>query len=79
MVNENKKAKVKITPAEEWPTQGTIEFKDVQMSYDKNLAPVLDKITFSINDGEKIGKVDFFDNPTNYKDNISFFIQLNVS
>ncbi|XP_033230959.1 multidrug resistance-associated protein 5-like isoform X3 [Belonocnema kinseyi] len=57
MVNENKKAKVTITPAEEWPTQGTIEFKDVQMSYDENLALVLNKISFSIKDGEKIGIV----------------------
>ena len=60
MVNENKKIKVTVTPTEEWPTQGTIEFKNVQMRYDENLPLVLNNITFSIKDGEKIGKNDSY-------------------
>lgn len=54
MKSENK-LKVTITPTEEWPTQGTIEFKNVRMKYDENLPFVLNDISFSINDAEKIG------------------------
>ncbi|XP_043467235.1 multidrug resistance-associated protein 5-like isoform X1 [Leptopilina heterotoma] len=56
MKSENK-LKVTITPTEEWPTQGTIEFKNVRMKYDENLPFVLNDISFSINDAEKIGIV----------------------
>lgn len=56
MKSENK-LKVTIVPTEEWPTQGTIEFKNVKMKYDENLPFVLNDISFFINNGEKIGIV----------------------
>ncbi|XP_051169795.1 ATP-binding cassette sub-family C member 5-like isoform X2 [Leptopilina boulardi] len=56
-IKSENKLKVTITPTEEWPTQGTIEFKNVRMKYDENLPFVLNDISFSINNAEKIGIV----------------------
>ncbi|XP_078051143.1 ATP-binding cassette sub-family C member 5-like isoform X2 [Augochlora pura] len=44
-------------PSNEWPTYGKLEFHKVQLSYRKDLAPVLNNISFAINAGEHIGIV----------------------
>ena len=44
-------------PADEWPTEGTIVFKDVWMRYRPELDPVLKGVTFSVAAGDKIGIV----------------------
>ncbi|KXN81322.1 Multidrug resistance-associated protein 1 [Leucoagaricus sp. SymC.cos] len=44
-------------PAETWPRQGSIEFKDVKMSYRPGLPHVLHGISLEIKGGEKIGVV----------------------
>ncbi|EIN03766.1 ABC protein [Punctularia strigosozonata HHB-11173 SS5] len=46
-----------VKPPPEWPTEGSIEFKDIRMSYRKGLPDVLKGITMKINGGEKIGVV----------------------
>ena len=40
---------------QEWPTQGKIEFKSVELKYRPDLPLVLKGISFSIQPGEKIG------------------------
>lgn len=40
-----------------WPTQGTLDFDKIVMSYRAGLPPVLKGISMSIKDGEKIGVV----------------------
>ena len=42
-------------PAESWPEQGVISFLDVEMKYLSELPLVLRKVTFTINEKEKIG------------------------
>ena len=42
-------------PGLEWPSQGQIEFQDVQLQYRPDLPLVLKGLTFSINPGEKVG------------------------
>ncbi|KAF8579018.1 ABC transporter [Ramaria rubella] len=44
-------------PAPEWPSQGNIEFKDVEMSYRPELPTVLKGLTMTVRGGEKIGIV----------------------
>jgi ABC-type multidrug transport system fused ATPase/permease subunit len=44
-------------PAPEWPQQGSIELKDLRMSYRPGLPNVLHGISLSIKAGEKIGVV----------------------
>jgi ATP-binding cassette subfamily C (CFTR/MRP) protein 1 len=44
-------------PAPEWPSQGTVEFKDVHLSYRPGLPDVLKGITLSIKASERIGIV----------------------
>lgn len=44
-------------PAPSWPELGQIEFKQVNLRYFENEAPVLKQLTFKINAGEKIGIV----------------------
>lgn len=44
-------------PADEWPTEGAIVFKDVWMRYRPELDPVLKGVTFSVSAGDKIGIV----------------------
>jgi len=44
-------------PAPEWPHDGAIEFRDVQMSYRPGLPDVLNGISISVEGGEKIGVV----------------------
>ncbi|KAF5359779.1 hypothetical protein D9756_003206 [Leucocoprinus leucothites] len=44
-------------PAEDWPQHGSIEFKDLGMSYRPGLPNVLHGISFSVRGGEKIGVV----------------------
>eukprot|EP01121_Diplochlamys_sp_Union-15-3_P016809 TRINITY_DN5791_c0_g3_i1.p1 TRINITY_DN5791_c0_g3~~TRINITY_DN5791_c0_g3_i1.p1 ORF type:complete len:186 (-),score=22.92 TRINITY_DN5791_c0_g3_i1:402-959(-) len=44
-------------PPKHWPSQGQIDFNGVSMRYRSNLAPVLNKITFSISPQQKIGIV----------------------
>ncbi|XP_076687192.1 ATP-binding cassette sub-family C member 5-like isoform X2 [Andrena cerasifolii] len=49
--------KATINPANEWPTNGKLEFHKVQLRYRKELPPVLNNISFVINAGEHIGIV----------------------
>lgn len=42
-------------PPPEWPAHGAIDFKDVTMSYQPSLPPVLRGVSFSVKAGEKIG------------------------
>lgn len=42
-------------PPPEWPAHGAIEFKDVTMSYQPSLPPVLREVNFTVKPGEKIG------------------------
>ena len=42
---------------EKWPQSGTIEFDDVEARYQKEMDPVLRKVSFTINDKEKVGIV----------------------
>lgn len=44
-------------PPANWPEEGSIEFKDITMSYRPGLPKVLNHITVSIKGGEKIGVV----------------------
>ncbi|KAL4062863.1 ABC protein [Scleroderma citrinum] len=44
-------------PAPEWPHDGAIEFRDVEMSYRPGLPNILKGISISIQGGEKIGVV----------------------
>ena len=44
-------------PSPEWPAQGAIKFKDVEMSYRPELPTVLKGLTMNIQGGEKIGVV----------------------
>ncbi|KAF7996691.1 hypothetical protein HCN44_002337 [Aphidius gifuensis] len=44
-------------PKEEWPESGKIEFKNVNMSYDPEEAPVLKNLNFTIGAKEKVGIV----------------------
>ncbi|KAF9074671.1 ABC protein [Rhodocollybia butyracea] len=44
-------------PPQEWPRHGSVQFKDVSMSYRPGLPPVLHGLNLSINGGEKIGIV----------------------
>ena len=44
-------------PSPEWPAQGAIEFKDVEMSYRPELPTVLKGLTMNVQGGEKIGIV----------------------
>ncbi|KAI6165738.1 ABC protein [Pisolithus thermaeus] len=46
-----------VKPPVDWPREGAVEFKDVQMSYRPGLPNVLHGISFSIHGGEKIGIV----------------------
>lgn len=47
----------KRTPPENWPDKGEVIFKNVSLSYDKNLPNVLKNISLRINPAEKIGIV----------------------
>jgi len=49
---------VDIKPASEWPATGKIEFKGVQLRYREELPLVLNKVSFSVKAGEKIGKTE---------------------
>ena len=42
-------------PAQPWPDQGVIEFRDVVMRYRPHLEPALKGVTFKTRPGEKIG------------------------
>jgi len=42
---------------ENWPSKGTVSFKNFEVRYHKKLEPVLKGITFSVNGGEKVGIV----------------------
>ncbi|KAJ1567639.1 hypothetical protein HK096_009230 [Nowakowskiella sp. JEL0078] len=44
-------------PPFDWPTEGHIEVKDLEVQYDVSLPPVLHKLTFEVKPGEKIGIV----------------------
>ncbi|KAF7321107.1 Multidrug resistance-associated ABC transporter protein [Mycena chlorophos] len=44
-------------PPASWPTQGKIEFKDVEMAYREGLPLVLKGVSFDIKPGEKVGIV----------------------
>mgnify|MGYP002718878327 CR=1 FL=1 len=39
----------------EWPTEGKVEFKSVELKYRSDLPLVLKGITFSVQPGEKVG------------------------
>lgn len=49
--------KGEINAPKAWPHNGAIHFKEVSLSYDKNLPDVLKKISLDIKSGEKIGIV----------------------
>lgn len=42
---------------DKWPQRPSIEFENVTFRYRPNLPPVLDKISFAVQPGEKIGIV----------------------
>lgn len=42
---------------EQWPSQGQIEFKDVELRYRPNTEVVLRKLNFKVSPGEKVGVV----------------------
>lgn len=44
-------------PPTDWPQRGSVEFKDIKMSYRPGLPNVLHGVSLSINGGEKIGVV----------------------
>lgn len=44
-------------PPKEWPSKGLVEFKDFKVRYREGLDLVLNGITFSVNDCEKVGIV----------------------
>ena len=46
-----------VRPPADWPTAGSIEFRNVSLSYFKDEKPVLDNLSFKIDPGEKIGIV----------------------
>ncbi|KIO01559.1 hypothetical protein M404DRAFT_149655 [Pisolithus tinctorius Marx 270] len=46
-----------VTPPADWPHEGAVEYKDVQMSYRPGLPNALHGISLSIQGGEKIGIV----------------------
>ena len=55
--DENFSETEKKKPARDWPSEGEIVFEDVSFSYDANLPPVLNGVSFRIEPGEKIGIV----------------------
>ncbi|XP_076753800.1 ATP-binding cassette sub-family C member 5-like isoform X3 [Xylocopa sonorina] len=46
-----------INPPHEWPVEGKLEFRKVQLKYRKELSPVLHNISFATEPGEHIGIV----------------------
>ncbi|XP_054272057.1 probable multidrug resistance-associated protein lethal(2)03659 [Macrosteles quadrilineatus] len=44
-------------PSPDWPTEGRIEFSQVNMAYDSSLPPVLKDLSFTIQPKEKVGIV----------------------
>ena len=42
-------------PINEWPSQGLVEFKDVELRYRPELPLVLHGVSFTLNPGEKVG------------------------
>lgn len=46
-----------VTPPAAWPASGTIEFKDLEVSYAPDLPPVLKGLSFRIEHGVRIGVV----------------------
>lgn len=40
-----------------WPSKGALEFKDVTLRYRPNTDIVLDKVSFKVQPGEKVGVV----------------------
>ncbi|OAD53879.1 Multidrug resistance-associated protein 5, partial [Eufriesea mexicana] len=46
-----------ISPPDQWPTDGILEFHEVELKYRKELPSVLDNISFIIKSGEHIGIV----------------------
>ena len=51
------KAKGTEEAPKQWPSQGQIAFKDVQLRYRPNTEVVLRKLDFTVNPGEKVGVV----------------------
>ena len=51
------KAKGTEEAPKQWPSQGQIAFKDVQLRYRPNTEVVLRKLNFTVNPGEKVGVV----------------------
>ena len=51
------KAKGTEKAPEQWPSQGQIAFKDVQLRYRPNTEVVLRKLDFTVNPGDKVGVV----------------------
>lgn len=45
------------TPPDDWPHDGRIEFKDVEMKYRPELDPVLKGVSFIVEPGDKVGIV----------------------
>ena len=41
----------------DWPSRGTVTFKDVELRYRPKMELVLKKLSFDVNSGEKIGIV----------------------
>ncbi|XP_005095104.1 multidrug resistance-associated protein 1 isoform X2 [Aplysia californica] len=55
--SEASKYQMKSDCSRSWPESGNIEFQKVSLRYRPGLDPVLKELTFSIQDGEKIGIV----------------------
>ena len=46
-----------LRPPSDWPQRGRLEFRSVTLRYFANEAPALNKLSFTIKEGEKIGIV----------------------
>lgn len=44
-------------PSPSWPSQGAIEFKNVDLAYREGLPDVLRDVSFQVKPGEKVGVV----------------------
>ncbi len=55
--DENYSEHEKRKPSREWPKEGEIVFEDVSFTYDAQLPPALNNVSFRIESGEKIGVV----------------------
>lgn len=54
---DNKDVSTLLSNRPNWPEEGNIEFKDVSLRYRPNTEIVLNKLSFNVQKGQKIGVV----------------------